>query len=42
MFVPQNNIYYQQGIFRYNATYTQLEWNRIVDWSRFGWPTGEE
>ena len=42
MFVPQNNVYYQQGIFRYNATYTQLEWNRIVDWSRFGWPTGEE
>ena len=37
MFVPQNNSAYQNGLFRYNATCSQFEWNRVLDWSRFGW-----
>lgn len=39
MFVPQNNSVYQDvnGTFRYNATCSQFEWNRVLDWSRFGW-----
>ena len=37
MFVPQNSNAYQSGDFRFNATCTQYEWNRIMDWSRFGW-----
>ena len=37
MFVPQNNNTYHSGEFRYNTTYSLFEWNRILDWSRFGW-----
>lgn len=37
MFVPLNTPSYTFGIFRLNSTYTRYGWNRVVDWSRFGW-----
>ena len=37
MFVPQNSNAYQSGDFRFNATCAHYEWNRIIDWARFGW-----
>lgn len=37
MFVPQNISSYNSSMFRYNTTCSQLEWNRVLDWSRFGW-----
>ena len=37
MFIPQNTSIYFNGTFRYNRTYNYYGWNRIIDWSRFGW-----
>lgn len=37
MFIPQNTSAYFNGTFRYNRTYNYYGWNRIIDWSRFGW-----
>lgn len=37
MFIPLNLADYYTGTFKYNYTYNHFEWNRIVDWSRFGW-----
>ena len=36
MFVPLSNYYYY-STFRFNDTYNNMEWNRVLDWSRFGW-----
>ena len=37
MFVPQNTSAYFYGSFHYNKTFNNYGWNRIIDWSRFGW-----
>jgi len=37
MFVPQNLSNYFSGDFQYNKTANHFGWNRIVDWSRYGW-----
>ena len=37
MFVPLNSYYYNYGEFKYNKTSTSMEWNRAMEWNRFGW-----
>ena len=37
MFIPMNTPYYSNSTFRYNKTYNNYGWNRVIDWSRFGW-----
>ena len=37
MFIPRNSSAYFDGIFHYNLTYHEYAWNRVIDWSRFGW-----
>jgi hypothetical protein len=40
MFIPQNNYNYYNGTFRYMKTFNNFGWNRVIDWSRFGWSSG--
>lgn len=37
MFIPRNNQYYYNSEFNYIKTFNNFGWNRVVDWSRFGW-----
>ena len=37
MFIPQNTSIYFNGNFHYNKTFNNYGWNRLIDWSRFGW-----
>lgn len=37
MHIPLNLWAYTGGTFRFNANSINYEWNRIMDWSRFGW-----
>ena len=37
MFIPRNTKMYFDGDFHYNLTYNKFGWNRVIDWSRFGW-----
>ena len=37
MFVPQGYVDYRSGYYAYNARANNFGWNRIIDWSRFGW-----
>lgn len=37
MYIPRNLSSYWGGTFRYNATSNNMAWNRVMDWSRFGW-----
>ena len=37
MFIPKNTSIYFNGTFKYNKTYNDYGWNRVIDWSRFGW-----
>ena len=37
MFIPKNINGYYNGTFHYNSTYNNFGWNRVMDWSRFGW-----
>ena len=37
MFIPQNLPDYYSGNYAYNERNINLEWNRVIDWSRFGW-----
>jgi len=37
MFIPKNINSYYNGSFHYNSTYNNFGWNRVIDWSRFGW-----
>ena len=37
MFIPKNDYSYNQGVFKFNSTYDQMGWNRVIDWKRYGW-----
>lgn len=37
MFIPQNLQVYYNGTFHYNKTFNNFGWNRVIDWSRYGW-----
>ena len=37
MYIPINSYYYNYGDFMYNKTSTNMEWNRKMEWNRFGW-----
>lgn len=37
MFIPMNLSAYTQGKYRHNTTSNNFGWNRVIDWSRFGW-----
>ena len=37
MFIPMNTPTYFNGSFHYNKTFNYYGWNRLIDWSRFGW-----
>jgi len=37
MYVPQSYSGYNMGVYKYNLTANNFEWNRMMDWSRFGW-----
>ncbi len=37
MFIPQNLTEYTSGKYMFNKTCNNFEWNRVMDWSRFGW-----
>ena len=37
MYVPRNYYDYNYGRFKYNQTSTNMEWNRVMEWNRFGW-----
>ena len=37
MFIPRSVDMYYRSSFNYNSTYNNYEWNRVIDWSRFGW-----
>lgn len=37
MFIPMNTSTYFNGSFHYNKTFNYYGWNRLIDWSRFGW-----
>jgi hypothetical protein len=37
MFFPREQYWYYNGTFRYNSTYNNFGWNRVIDWSRYGW-----
>ena len=37
MFIPRNWWNYYSGTFSYNKTFNNFGWNRVIDWSRFGW-----
>ena len=37
MFVPQYNKNYLGGTYAYNARADHLGWNKIINWSRYGW-----
>ena len=37
MFIPMNDFNYYFGTFSYLKTFNNFGWNRVVDWSRFGW-----
>lgn len=37
MFIPMNDFNYYSGTFSYIKTFNNFGWNRVVDWSRFGW-----
>ena len=37
MFIPQNGTSYTFGAFAYNKKANNFGWNRVVNWSRFGW-----
>ena len=36
MFIPRIENY-DRSPYYYNKTSTQMEWNRVIDWARFGW-----
>ena len=37
MFIPRLLRGYMAGEFKYNKTCNNFGWNRVIDWSRFGW-----
>lgn len=37
MYFPQNESAYIGGQYEYNKTASNFEWNRIIDWGRYGW-----
>ena len=37
MFIPLHKKTYYTGEFRYNYTFNNFKWNRVLDWERFGW-----
>jgi len=37
MFIPQDDTAYTSGEYCFNKTCTNFGWNRVMDWSRFGW-----
>ena len=37
MFIPMKLGAYTGGTYKYNATSNHFGWNRVIDWSRFGW-----
>ena len=37
MFIPQNTNLYRSSEFQYNKRFTNLGWNRVLEWSRYGW-----
>ena len=37
LFIPRNNLYYFGSTFNYNNTSWNFGWNRIIDWTRYGW-----
>ena len=37
MFIPQNHTSYSSGKYAYNKKSNNFGWNRIINWSRFGW-----
>lgn len=37
MFIPQDMTTYYTGHYAYNKTANNFEWNRIMNWSQFGW-----
>ena len=37
MFIPQNHTSYTSGNFAFNKKSNNFGWNRIINWSRFGW-----
>ena len=37
MFVPMNTGTYNNGAYHYNKTFKNYEWNRKLNWERFGW-----
>ncbi len=37
MFIPQDDTAYTSGKYMFNKTCNNFEWNRVMDWSRFGW-----
>ena len=37
MFVPLNNLNYNNGSYRYNKTFIQYAWHQGLNWERFGW-----
>ena len=37
MFIPLLSYGYDYGVFKYNKTSINFGWNRVMDWSRFGW-----
>ncbi len=37
MFIPKNDFNYYNGTLKYIQTFNNFGWNRVVDWSRFGW-----
>lgn len=37
MYIPRNTESYNGGDYQYNKTANNFGWNRIIDWSRFGW-----
>ncbi len=37
MFFPQNRTGYTSGEYKLNQTANHFEWNRLMNWSRFGW-----
>ena len=37
MFIPMNLSAYNGGYYAYNLQASEFAWNRVMDWSRFGW-----
>ncbi len=37
MFIPMNLSAYNGGYYAYNLHAAEFAWNRVMDWSRFGW-----